>query len=442
ETDATVALVDRRDRPGGHWIDAYPFVRLHQSSSFYGVPSTDLGQDRKTQRGYNAGLFELASRNEILHYYEDLMERRYLPTGRVHYFPMAEYRDGTIVSRISGAATEVSVRRKIVQAGIMGDMATIPATHTRSFEVDAGVTCIPPNDLPDAAPGHDHFTVLGAGKTAMDTVLWILAQGVSADRITWVRPSDYWLFQRDMIMPHRDFFFSTMGSMVSELESLASAKSVKEHCLNMERIGRWQRLDPDVWPTRFHAAVCSKIEIEALRQVSDVVRLGHVRHLQAERMVLAEGVREASAKTLYIDCTARGGVILNDPEAKVFDGDTINLFMLRPFQPVFSAALIAHLEATVPDEKLRQQASQVTDFFNTPAEALMVQRQGYINQHVWNQVPGIKDWIDSCRLNAGMHVLKGLGPDDAEKMQLLGKIGPLTAAAVENIPKMVGSEEG
>ena len=31
ETDAGVVLVDRRDRPGGHWLDAYPFVRLHQS---------------------------------------------------------------------------------------------------------------------------------------------------------------------------------------------------------------------------------------------------------------------------------------------------------------------------------------------------------------------------------------------------------------------------
>lgn len=30
ESDATVILVDRRDRPGGHWNDAYPFVRLRE----------------------------------------------------------------------------------------------------------------------------------------------------------------------------------------------------------------------------------------------------------------------------------------------------------------------------------------------------------------------------------------------------------------------------
>jgi cation diffusion facilitator CzcD-associated flavoprotein CzcO len=39
ETDAHITLVDRRDKAGGHWNDAYPFVRLHQPSSYYGVSS-------------------------------------------------------------------------------------------------------------------------------------------------------------------------------------------------------------------------------------------------------------------------------------------------------------------------------------------------------------------------------------------------------------------
>ncbi|HSS95242.1 MAG TPA: NAD(P)-binding protein, partial [Candidatus Dormibacteraeota bacterium] len=34
-----IVLVDRRHRPGGHWLDAYPFVRLHQPSAYYGVGS-------------------------------------------------------------------------------------------------------------------------------------------------------------------------------------------------------------------------------------------------------------------------------------------------------------------------------------------------------------------------------------------------------------------
>ena len=66
ETEATVALVDRYDRPGGHWNRAYPFVRLHQPSAFYGVNSHELSSGRKDTDGGNAGLHELASGTEVL----------------------------------------------------------------------------------------------------------------------------------------------------------------------------------------------------------------------------------------------------------------------------------------------------------------------------------------------------------------------------------------
>ncbi len=43
--DADVVMVDRHYGPGGHWLDSYPFVQLHQPSRFYGVSSTPLGRD-------------------------------------------------------------------------------------------------------------------------------------------------------------------------------------------------------------------------------------------------------------------------------------------------------------------------------------------------------------------------------------------------------------
>ena len=36
-------IVDQRDKPGGHWTDAYSFVRLHQPAVTYGVNSRPLG---------------------------------------------------------------------------------------------------------------------------------------------------------------------------------------------------------------------------------------------------------------------------------------------------------------------------------------------------------------------------------------------------------------
>ena len=38
-SDADVVMVDRRHRAGGHWLDSYPFVQLHQPSATYGVNS-------------------------------------------------------------------------------------------------------------------------------------------------------------------------------------------------------------------------------------------------------------------------------------------------------------------------------------------------------------------------------------------------------------------
>ena len=64
-SDATVTIVDRNHAPGGHWQDAYPFVRLHQPSAFYGVSSVPLGQDSVDEFGTNAGYYELANADEI-----------------------------------------------------------------------------------------------------------------------------------------------------------------------------------------------------------------------------------------------------------------------------------------------------------------------------------------------------------------------------------------
>jgi cation diffusion facilitator CzcD-associated flavoprotein CzcO len=55
-SDATVTVVDRRHAPGGHWLDAYPYVRLHQPSAFYGVSSVPLGHDTVEPAEWNCAL--------------------------------------------------------------------------------------------------------------------------------------------------------------------------------------------------------------------------------------------------------------------------------------------------------------------------------------------------------------------------------------------------
>ena len=93
EADVDVVLVDRRERPGGHWRDAYPFVQLHTPSAYYGVTSTPLGQDRLIGSGRNQGFYEQAGADEICAYYDGVdggarigraspVPRRSRPRGR------------------------------------------------------------------------------------------------------------------------------------------------------------------------------------------------------------------------------------------------------------------------------------------------------------------------------------------------------------------------
>jgi cation diffusion facilitator CzcD-associated flavoprotein CzcO len=65
DTEASIIMLDRRHKPGGHWTDSYPFVRLHGPSINYGVNSRPLGTGRIDQIGLNKGLHELAGGHEI-----------------------------------------------------------------------------------------------------------------------------------------------------------------------------------------------------------------------------------------------------------------------------------------------------------------------------------------------------------------------------------------
>src|SRR5688572_22594971 len=116
--DGHVVLVDRRHAAGGHWLDAYPFVQLHQASVFYGVASTVLGSGAVQQSGPEAGLQERARPSHIRAYYDDVLDRRFIESGRVTFLGGSEYHtDGSshlVTSRVSGDTVEVVPRRRVV----------------------------------------------------------------------------------------------------------------------------------------------------------------------------------------------------------------------------------------------------------------------------------------------------------------------------------------
>src|SRR5437763_16418296 len=130
-SDADVVMVERGHRPGGHGLDAYPVVQLHQPSRFYGVNSAPLGQDRTEAEGTDTGFYERASGAEICGYFDEIMRHRFLASGRVRFFPMCDYLDDVRSrSRASNQMTDVTVRSHVVDTTYIATQAptTDPAT--------------------------------------------------------------------------------------------------------------------------------------------------------------------------------------------------------------------------------------------------------------------------------------------------------------------------
>ena len=97
DCDADVIMVDRRHAPGGHWNDAYPFVRLHQPSAYYGVNSLPLGSETIDTHGSNKGFYERAGATEICAYYDRVMQRQSAPFGTGPLLPDVRAHRGTPV---------------------------------------------------------------------------------------------------------------------------------------------------------------------------------------------------------------------------------------------------------------------------------------------------------------------------------------------------------
>ena len=436
ETDATFTIVDKRAAPGGHWNDAYPFVRLHQPSSCYGVASRTLGHDRKDTSGFNAGFYELASGFEVVDYFHQVMSDRFLESGRVSYHPMSELvGDTEIVSLLSGVRCKVEVRKKHVDATLLS--TSVPLTHKRKFAVAQGVACVPPNDLTRLAPAFERYVVLGAGKTAIDSVSWLLANGARPEAISWVLPRDAWLYNRKLFQPGEDLFVQTMSAIAEQYEACAAAQSFRDLCERMEAVGNWLRLDPNVWPTMFHGATVTAVEVEHLRRIGTFIRKGRVQRIEQDRMVLDDGEVSHAPNTLFLDCTARALAGNVGSRTPVFAPGRIHLQMIRLFQPTFSAALIGHLEASVDDEETKRKLSAVTSMTDTVEHWAQAQVATLSNQAAWMSNEELRTWIRGCRLDLLFALMARVRSDDTEKQAVMSRVRAAAGPCAQNLARLL-----
>jgi hypothetical protein len=428
ESDADVVLVDRRHRPGGHWLDAYPFVRLHQPSANYGVNSRVLGHDRIDESGPNAGFYERATAAEVCDYFNRVLDEL-LASGRVRFFGMCDYRgngaDGhTFVSLLTGEATPVQVRRKIVDATYVE--SSIPSRHSPAYEVDPGVRLIPPNDLVDLHEPASGYTVIGAGKTAMDTCSWLLDVGVPPDSIRWIKPRDGWLFNRAFMQP-RELVASYMQLQARWVEALAAAEDGPDFARRLAAHDVLVRLDPEVEPTVFRGATLSMTELDSLRQIDHVVRKGRVLRIGSDQITLEEGSIATDARQVYVDCTAAG--VPPTHARPIFEPGRITLQYVTLGIVPWGAAITGLVEATRDDDAEKNRLCPPLVFTGAAADLLDLAHVGMRGLMARAAEPDIAAWTERSRLNPAGGAMDHLDdPAIGEAFALMGaNVGPALA---------------
>ncbi len=141
-----VILIDKKGAPGGHWVNAYGFVQLHQPSRFYGIASSKLEANSVNPSKHRA------NKQEILHYFRNFVDTK-VSSGQLSFYPNCIYKfkngkgderdDGTYCVRsVDGSKSySVTVNVKLVD-GTKGE-CIIP--HGRLFSLKK--KCSSPSSL-------------------------------------------------------------------------------------------------------------------------------------------------------------------------------------------------------------------------------------------------------------------------------------------------------
>lgn len=307
KTNAKITIVDRRGKPGGHWVNAYPFVTLHQPAAFYGVNSLKLGNNTA----------DLSSKPELLEYFEKVMTKL-IDSGRVEFLGHHNYIGNGKVVDLDKPEKVVTfqINKKLVDATYMN--VEVPSTHTPNYQVDEGVPLVPINALPEVYQKWDNFYIVGCGKTGMDAILYLLEKGISTEQIYWIAPNEAWLFNRAHLQVKQ-----ATEMVLRHSKALIKASEVEDIFIENENNGNIFRLDKSNFPRKWRCATVSPEEFEQLIKIENVIRKGRISRITDSEILLQKGKESYSGKSIFVDCSANG--LSKRKKTPIFSEDKITL---------------------------------------------------------------------------------------------------------------------
>jgi hypothetical protein len=286
----------------------------------------------------------------------------------------------------------VNVRRRLVDATYLSP--TIPATTPAPFGVADGVRCIPVDELADVVDAPSAFVIVGSGKTATDAIVWLLRSGVDPDRIVWVRPRDPWMLNRAMVQPDP---VVALGLASATMAAAAEAESLDDLFVRLEAADVLFRIDRDVAPTMAKTPTLGAWELDLLRTIENVVRLGHILEVTPGEIVLEDGAVRLPAGALVVHCAASG--LQYPPLVPIWGPDAIRLQTIRAGFPCFNAALAGYVEATRDDDGERNRLCPPNTLPDSLTTWARMQVRNALATRVFNAEPDIAVWANACALN-------------------------------------------
>lgn len=435
ESNATLIIIDKYPKPGGHWNHAYPFVRLHQPAAFYGVSSKELSNGKIDDKGLNKGYGNLSSLTEIMDYYSEVMHEQFLASGRVQYFPNCEYLgDHRFRSLTTGEEFQVAVQKKLVNATHL--TTKVPSTHTPNFSREENVSFQPINELPQFLEGPDHYCVIGGGKTGMDAILYLLENNIPAHNISWAISRDSWVIDRATAQNTETFFSSSIGNQANQFEALAKASSLEDLFDRLEEKGVLMRLDKAVKPTQFHGATVSLEELKQLRKIKNIIRKGRVQHISKTTLSFHDGKHELPQNTHFVDCSATP-ISKEIDNLPIFQDKVIIPQTVRSYQPAFSAAFIAHVEVNYNTDKEKNALCGVVPLPDRDTDWLRGLAATMMNQLNWSSDKPLRQWMTENRLDGFSQLVRGADRTDAVKNEILSRLKNNALPAMMKLQQLI-----
>lgn len=257
----------------------------------------------------------------------------------------------------------------------------------------SGVRVVPVNELGRIGTRAPEYVICGAGKTATDTCIWLLQQGVASDAIRWVMPRDPWMLNRAHIQPNPAVMF---GIVAATWEAAAASSSPEDFLFRLEDAGIMLRIDPSVSPTMAKTPTLAQWELELLRSISRVVRCRHLTGVSPAALEFGATHLPMHPEAVVVHCAASGHAY---PPLVPIWADVIRLQTIRAGFPCFNAPLAGYVEATRGDDTEKNRLCPPSPLPDTLATWALMQVLGARATASFMAEPDIAAWAQSTVLN-------------------------------------------